>query len=177
MTLLSDRKIRFSYLIVFLVFLLFCLTSCRGSISKQPPIHLNPNMDTQRKYKPFRESNFFDDGRSMRPIVEGTIAIGELKEDSHFYFGKVNDVFAEEYPKQILLNKKSLRRGKEMFRRSCAHSHTMNGDGKSIVAESFPVKPRTFHSVMSYERSVGELFDIILFCYKFVFYVNVCFLC
>ena len=156
------RKTSIFITISLLSCLVFILPSCRGNISKKPPIHLNPNMDTQPKYKPFRESNFFKDGRTMRPLIEGTIALGKLKDNSHFYNGTVNGAFVKEYPPQMILDTNSLKRGKEMFRRSCSHCHTMNGDGKSIVAKSLPVKPRTFHSIMSYERSVGEFYNIIV---------------
>ena len=49
------------------------LVACRGEPSRNPPIHLNQNMDLQDKYKPQRESKFFADGRAMRPAVEGTV--------------------------------------------------------------------------------------------------------
>ena len=66
------------------------LVCCRGWVSEAPPVHLNPNMDTQPKYKPFRESDFFEDKRSMRPRVDGTVARGELKDDTHLHFGMRN---------------------------------------------------------------------------------------
>ena len=46
-------------------------------------------MHDQPKYKPLRESILFRDDRSARPLVEGTVARGFLREDSEYYTGKV----------------------------------------------------------------------------------------
>ncbi|HEY9232722.1 MAG TPA: hypothetical protein VIS78_11270, partial [Blastocatellia bacterium] len=47
------------------------------------------DMHDQPKYKPLRESILFRDDRSARPLVEGTVARGFLREDSEYYTGKV----------------------------------------------------------------------------------------
>ena len=73
--------------------ILFCLalvalTGCwRGATSPRPPWHPNPNMDRQPKYLPQAASAFFYDGATMRQPVEGTVARGELREDTAFYTG------------------------------------------------------------------------------------------
>jgi mono/diheme cytochrome c family protein len=46
-------------------------------------------MHDQPKYKPLRESVLFRDGRSARPLPEGTVARGFLRDDSEYYTGKV----------------------------------------------------------------------------------------
>ena len=38
----------------------------RGSKFESTPIHLNPNMDNQQKYRSLEESNFFADGSTMK---------------------------------------------------------------------------------------------------------------
>lgn len=145
-----------------LLFILFGLSFCRGYISKKPPIHLNPNMDSQQKYKPFGSSSFFKNGMMMRPIVEETMARGMLKSDTAFYNGIKDGSFIVDYPPLVNLSKKSIKRGQYMFNRACSHCHGFSGDGNSIVAKSLPVKPRTFHSNMSYERRVGDFYNIIV---------------
>lgn len=49
------------------------------------------DMHDQPKYKPLRESALFKDGRSSRPLVEGTVARGNLRADSEYYTGKIGD--------------------------------------------------------------------------------------
>ena len=64
------------------------LTGCvRGCPSSRPPIHLNPNMDLQPKAKAQSESHFFYDGQTMRKPVPGTVARGELTDDSAYFTG------------------------------------------------------------------------------------------
>jgi hypothetical protein len=46
------------------------------------------DMQDQPKYIPLRPSTFFDDGRSERPLIEGTVARGHLDDDAAFYTGK-----------------------------------------------------------------------------------------
>ena len=47
------------------------------------------DMHDQPKYIPLRESTFFDDARSARPLVAGTVARGQLHDDALLYTGKV----------------------------------------------------------------------------------------
>ena len=47
-------------------------------------------MHDQPKYMPLRESTFFADERSARPLVAGTVARGQLRDDALLYTGKVN---------------------------------------------------------------------------------------
>ena len=47
-------------------------------------------MQDQPKYKDLRGSAFFDDQRSARPVVEGTVARGLPYGDTPFLTGKAN---------------------------------------------------------------------------------------
>ena len=49
------------------------------------------DMQDQPKYIPLRPSDFFADGRSARPLIEGTVARGHLDDDAGFYTGKGPD--------------------------------------------------------------------------------------
>ncbi len=65
--------------------LLVALSACRGETSREPPVHLNPNMDQQARFDAQEESVFFADGRAMRAQVPGSVAVGELAEDDHLH--------------------------------------------------------------------------------------------
>jgi hypothetical protein len=49
------------------------------------------DMHDQPKYIPLRESTFFTDARSARPVIAGTVARGQLRDDPLLYTGKVNN--------------------------------------------------------------------------------------
>ena len=92
---------------------------CRGWESTEPPVHLNQNMDTQPKLKPYRNSEFFADGRAMRTPPEGTIARGKLKEDDHLYRGKVSGELADTFPDTLPMSAELLERGQERYNIYC----------------------------------------------------------
>ena len=63
------------------------LQGCRGMKSEKTPIHPNMNMDQQERKEAQEVNNFFEDGRSMRTPVEGTVARGLSRLDKAYYEG------------------------------------------------------------------------------------------
>ena len=61
---------------VLMVLGLLLLAGCRQKMADQP------------RYEPLARSTFFDDDRAARPLVEGTVARGQLRSDEHLYTGK-----------------------------------------------------------------------------------------
>ena len=134
---------------------------CRGWESTEPPVHLNQNMDTQPKLKPYRNSEFFADGRAMRTPPEGTIARGKLKEDDHLYRGKVSGELADTFPATLPMSAELLERGQERYNIYCTPCHGKAGDGKGLVSKRLPVQAPTFHSSYLYGQKLGHFFDVI----------------
>src|SRR5689334_17921642 len=56
------------------------------------------DMHDQPRYKPFAETDFFGDGRSERPFIEGTVARDQLRLDQARYTGKIGDKDADMFP-------------------------------------------------------------------------------
>jgi mono/diheme cytochrome c family protein len=52
------------------------------------PLACTQQMSNQPKYEPLEPSGFFDDATSARPLVEGTVPRGSLREDTHLYTGR-----------------------------------------------------------------------------------------
>jgi mono/diheme cytochrome c family protein len=52
------------------------------------PIACQQQMASQPSYKPLDPDAFFDDGRSARPLVPGTVARGHLRTDLELFTGK-----------------------------------------------------------------------------------------
>ena len=108
------------------------LAGCRGSVSEQPPVHLNLNMDYMERYDPQEASGFFEDGRTMRPPVPGTVARGMLKDDTRFYQGMEADgSYVLDMP--VPITEAFVQRGRERYNIYCAVCHGKAGDGKGIV--------------------------------------------
>jgi mono/diheme cytochrome c family protein len=127
--------------------LLVCLTGCRLDMHVQP------------KYKPLAQTDFFGDGRSARPVVEGTVARGHLRLDEHLYTGKVNGQLATTFPFPI--TRQDLERGRERFNIYCTPCHDAAGTGHGmIVLRGFPAPP-SYHIQRLREVPVGHLFDVI----------------
>ena len=150
-----------------LLLLLFCLlflTGCfRGSKFEDPPIHLNPNMDNQPKYRSLEESYFFEDGSTMRKPIEGTVAVGRYNEDVSFISGKNKDgSYVADNP--IILTREILDRGQDRYNIYCAPCHSQVGNGKGIVTQyDYPVIPGNFHDNRIRNQPDGEMFNTITY--------------
>jgi mono/diheme cytochrome c family protein len=117
----------------------------RGCTSSQPPIHINPSMDNQPKLRAQSESGFFYDGAGMRPLVPGTIARGELREDTALYAG--TDAAGQPVATSpIAVDEKVLARGEERYRIYCQPCHDPRGDGKGILFQRGNVPTPSLHS-------------------------------
>ena len=55
-------------------------------------------MADQPRYEPFVRSTFFGDDRAARPLVEGTVARGQLRSDEHLYTGKEGGKLVDTFP-------------------------------------------------------------------------------
>lgn len=134
---------------------------CRGSVSDKPPIHPNPNMDTQAKYKAQAESNFFADGATMRTPPEHTVARGDLREDSTFHRGRVaGGGFATASP--VPVTPALLARGAGRYAIYCSPCHGLKGDGKGKILEfKYPIPPTSYFEPRILAAADGYLFDVI----------------
>jgi len=139
------------------------------------------DMQDQPRLKPYKESDFFKDGKAMQNPPDGTVARGELNENKAFYTGKKenadpniqvetttdatgntlvssfpNDV--EEFP--IPVTKELVDRGQERYNIHCivCHGPVGKGDGM-VVRRGFP-QPPTYHDDRLRNAPVGHFFDV-----------------
>lgn len=118
------------------------------------------DMHVQPRQNPLSRSDFFTDQRSARPLVEGTIARGELHEDSYFYTGKIGSNPGDMMPFPV--TKEVLDRGQERFNIFCAPCHSRVGDGNGFVpSRGFSHKPPSFHIERLEKAPAGYFFDVI----------------
>jgi mono/diheme cytochrome c family protein len=137
------------------------LGGCRGMTSESPPIHPNPNMDTQAKYIAQRESGFFADGAAMRTPPEGTVARGQLHEDVGYFNGRYEDsTLVAAIP--FTVDAAVLKRGAERFDIFCAPCHGVKGDGQGkIMKYKYPIPPNNLMEQRMRDLADGALFEVI----------------
>jgi mono/diheme cytochrome c family protein len=116
-------------------------------------------MADQPRYKPLARSEFFNDERSARPLVEGTVARGQLESDEHFYTGKVNGKLADSFPFPI--TRQVLQRGEERFNIYCSPCHDRLGTGQGMVVRRGYRAPPSYHIDRLRTAPAGYFFDII----------------
>jgi mono/diheme cytochrome c family protein len=118
------------------------------------------DMHNQPKYIPLRPSDFFGDGRSQRPLVEGAVARGHLDDDDAFYTGRAPDgKFLDTFPFPV--TKDVMQRGQQRFNIYCApcHDRLGNGDGK-IVRRGYR-HPPSYHIDRLRQVPNGYIYDVI----------------
>ena len=117
------------------------------------------DMQVQPKILPLAESQFFEDGRSARPVVAGTVARGQLRTDELLFTGKSNGADAAQFP--FAITRQDLERGRERYNIYCSPCHGASGDGQGmIVQRGFPPPP-SYHIDRLRQAPAGHFFDVI----------------
>jgi mono/diheme cytochrome c family protein len=116
-------------------------------------------MHDQPKYVPLRESAFFDDARSARPVPAGTVARGHLREDALLYTGKINGADATVFPFPV--DARVMARGHERFNIYCSPCHSRTGQGDGMVVQRGYRRPPSYHQDRLRDAPVGHFFDVI----------------
>lgn len=141
------------------------------------------DMYDQPRYEPLEASNFFADGLSARPHVEGTIPRGGLREDEGLYTGKQGNDFVSQIPRAAYravydrnaqrfskpfddaepaeLRQVLLERGRERFNIYCSVCHGRTGDGDGMIVQRGFRRPPTYHSERLRQSADGHFFDVI----------------
>ncbi len=117
------------------------------------------DMHVQPKQNPFERSAFFSDQRSERPLVEGTVARGQLRADTYFYTGRIGGTLGDYMPFPV--TKDVLERGRERFNIYCSPCHSLLGDGNGFVpSRGFSRKPPSYHIPRLRNAPLGYFFDV-----------------
>jgi hypothetical protein len=121
--------------------LALALPACQQEMARQP------------SYRPLEPSEFFPDGRSARPLVDGTVARGQLlvgdplitarKPGKHPPSMKPDD-FVADFPFEI--NEADLKRGEQRYLIFCAVCHDPLGTGNGKIVERGYLPPPSYHT-------------------------------
>jgi mono/diheme cytochrome c family protein len=117
------------------------------------------DMQVQPRIDPLAESNFFPDHRGARPLVEGTVARGDLRADTYFYTGKIGSNDGDYMPFPV--TKEVLERGRQRFDIYCAPCHSPLGDGNGFIpSRGFSRRPPSYHIPRLEKAPLGHFFDV-----------------
>lgn len=115
------------------------VSGCRGQTSSEPPIVPFRGMHEMPRYDVQEGSPYFEDGRTMRPEIEGTIARemeiaadvdSGLDQDGEYVLSVPTTVVERAGGLESLL-----RRGHERYDIYCAPCHSELGDGAGMVSQ------------------------------------------
>lgn len=127
--------------------LLFVLAGCRTDMLDQP------------KMNPLRKSDFYTDERSSRPVIPGTVARGQLRDDTYFYTGKIGNADGNVMPFPV--TRQVLGRGQERFNIYCAPCHSEVGDGNGMIVQRGYRRPPSYHIDRLRQAPLGHFYDVI----------------
>ena len=153
------KKVSFYFLLLTFTF----ATACRYDMQDQP------------RYKVYKSSDWFKDGRASRELPDGTIPRGFLRDNYALYTGKIENATGtaqtNEQGQQITfpnsvteipipVTKDTLNTGEQKFKVYCSVCHGAfgNGDGM-IVRRGFP-KPPSYNDDRLRNAPVGHFFDV-----------------
>ena len=145
------------------------------------------DMHDQPKYTPLRPIDSLGsikDGRSARPLVEGTVARDQLRDDVEFYTGKVAGAnstsvpqpqtsgpassqgtpqtyqgFVTEFP--IAISAADLDRGQQRFNIYCSVCHGLTGAGDGMIVRRGFRRPPSYDEERLRQAPPGYFFDVI----------------
>ncbi|HVC93203.1 MAG TPA: cytochrome c, partial [Pirellulales bacterium] len=141
------------------------------------------DMYDEPRYEPLEASDFFDDGQSARPRVEGTIARGQLRDDEPFHTGKSGRKLVSKIPAAAYravhdrdprrfdlpfdetdardLRRALLERGRQRFDIHCSVCHGRTGVGDGMVVQRGFRKPPSYHIDRLRAAPAGHFFDVV----------------
>lgn len=143
---------------------------------------IRQDMQDQPRYKAYKKSDFFADGKGSREKVDGTIARGQLNENKGFYTGKVDNpnpnaqvetttdssgnTLVSSFPNAISefplpVTKELIDRGQERYNIYCIVCHGPVGNGDGMIVRRGFSKPPTYHDDRLRNAPVGHFFDVI----------------
>ena len=115
-------------------------------------------MQDQPKFFPQRGTDFFADGRSVRPQVENTVARGQLHEDGYFYTGLRTAKKATRMPFPVTMQ--VLERGQERYNVYCTPCHSRVGNGEGMIVQRGYAPAGNFHTARLERLPLGHYFNV-----------------
>ena len=142
------------------------LTGC-STIQRTPPTEVWPDMKHQARFRAQLNVNaypelakIFADGRQSRPLPEGVIARGRMREENPLSTGMDGKLYVGKMPIQV--TEATLANGQTQFNIYCAPCHDRTGLGKGMVALRVPTwQPANLTEDRIVQAADGDIFNVI----------------
>lgn len=140
------------------------------------------DMQDQPRYKAYKKSDFFSDGRASRDLPAGTVARGNLREDKIFFTGKkenadpnvqvqtttdaTGNTLVSSFPNDVEkmpveVTKELVNRGQERYNIYCIVCHGPVGAGNGMIVRRGYSQPPTYHDDRLRNAPDGHFYDVI----------------
>lgn len=155
----KTRFIIFAFCLLTFVF----TTACRYDMQDQP------------RYKVYKSSDWFPDGRSSREAPEGTVARGFLRDNKALYKGKLETSTGTAqtnaagqqitFPDSVTdfpmaVTQEVLDRGQERYKIYCSVCHGAFGNGDGMAVRRGFAKPPSYNDDRLRNAPVGHFYDV-----------------
>ena len=117
------------------------------------------DMHNQPKFYPQRGSDFYADGRSVRPQVANTVGRSQLRQDAYFYTGFADGKEGEGMPFPVTMT--VLARGQERYNVFCTPCHSRVGNGAGMIVQRGYAQAGNFHTARLEAAPLGHFFNVI----------------
>lgn len=117
------------------------------------------DMHDAPRYDPLEASPVLPGGAGSQPLVDGTVARGQLKADTLLHTGAIDGEPSTVFPFEITSD--DLDRGQERFNIYCAPCHGQTGAGDGMVVQRGHRVAASYHIDRLREMPEGYFFDVI----------------
>jgi mono/diheme cytochrome c family protein len=117
------------------------------------------DMHNQPKFYPQRGTEFYADGRSVRPQVENTVGRSQLHSDSYFYTGMVDGKEGDGLP--FAVTAQVLAKGQERYNVYCTPCHSRVGNGAGMIVQRGYSPAGNFQGGRLRAVGLGHFFNVI----------------
>ena len=129
------------------------------------------DMHDQDRHEWLEPSEFFADGMSARPLVDGTVAQEQLLSTSPLLTMRTPaGGFVEQYP--IEITRGALERGRQRYDIYCAMCHGATGYGDGMIVQRGFVRPPSLHDERLRNMPPGYFVEVITHGYGAMYSYN-----
>ena len=151
----------FFILLLLMVAAVVSIAGFRGARFRQPPLEVFPDMKRQPKLRPQKPSAFFEDQRTSRLPVPGTVSTGALLEDTAVATGRIPGTTNWVATNPLPFSAELLARGRERYTIYCSPCHSGIGDGNGVITKYGLLRAGNYHDPRIVRMADGELFNTI----------------